>query len=86
MTREIPLPYRRVEHDSDEEDAKPSLKRTNTKLSVRLDKIKRGLTGEGSGRGPNELNVGGRGHAQQREYEARRPGDDPESRRPEGEV
>lgn len=37
-----------------------------------------GILNHGSGRGPDELNLGPRGHAGQREYEARRPGDDDE--------
>ncbi|ORY33360.1 EXS family-domain-containing protein [Naematelia encephala] len=77
VTREIPLPYRRVEHDIDDEDfgdSHQTPKKTNP-LSVRLDRFRRGLVGESAGRGPGALNVGARGHAGQREYEARRPGD-----------
>ncbi|KAK4685855.1 hypothetical protein P7C73_g4278, partial [Tremellales sp. Uapishka_1] len=74
VTREIPLPYRKADKDSDEEDVTPSKEKGNSMFSVQLDKLRRGFTG-GDGRGPNELNVGARGHAGQREYEARRPGD-----------
>ncbi|KAL7418429.1 Xenotropic and polytropic retrovirus receptor 1 [Cryptotrichosporon argae] len=51
-------------------------------LSVRLDRIRSKVLGDAAdvgggsaGRGPDELNVGPRGHAAQREYEASRPGD-----------
>ena len=87
VTREIPLPYRRIEHDSDEDDKSPSshslvrqITRTKPQkqnsLSVHLDRIRRELVGgHDTGRGVDSENVGPRGHMRQREYEARRPGD-----------
>lgn len=88
VTREIPLPYRRVERDSDEEEHKPpstlarQITKTNARrgtISVHLDRIRRELVGENeAGRGPDAENVGARGHGRQREYEARRPGDSEE--------
>lgn len=82
VTREIPLPYRRVDRESDDEDeVKRVLSRASAKkknpMSVRLSRFKRGLVGSAEGRGPEALNVGARGHAPQRDYEARRPGDIP---------
>jgi len=69
------LPYRRVEHDTDDDDdLRAGMTRPNP-ISFHLDKMKRSLIGEGAGRGPDTLNVGPRGHLNQREYEARRPGD-----------
>jgi hypothetical protein len=51
-------------------------------LAIKLDKLRKEIVGEardrvakGDGRGPDELDVGPRGHARQRDYEARRPGD-----------
>ncbi|WVR00182.1 hypothetical protein IAU59_007324 [Kwoniella sp. CBS 9459] len=112
VTREIPLPYRRLDHDSDDEDEPSSSGglaeksksgtgagsgssgrrgRGRKSFSVQLDRIRRGLrerrataAGAGAGtvlgddsqgRGPDAINAGPRGHAAQREYEARRPGD-----------
>ncbi|KAK1922100.1 EXS-domain-containing protein [Papiliotrema laurentii] len=76
VTREIPLPYRRIEHDSDEDDKQPELFRSKTNpITVHLDRLRRELVGEEQGRGPDAENLGPRGHARQREYEARRPGD-----------
>ena len=74
------MPYRRVDRDTDEdEDEKEaSRRRARSKpktISVHLDRIKRDLVGQERGRGPDELNVGPRGRAAQREYEARRPSD-----------
>ncbi|EIW72108.1 hypothetical protein TREMEDRAFT_70627 [Tremella mesenterica DSM 1558] len=80
VTREIPLPYRRVEHDSDEETHLKS-----HHLSVHLDRLRQSIR-KGSGRGPDELDVGPRGHAASREYEARRPGDSSFKSRNSGEV
>lgn len=72
VTREIPLPYRRTEQDSDvDDDFKPAKDSNLTKLRQKV----LGRTSEG--RGANALNVGARGHARQREYEASRPGDFP---------
>jgi hypothetical protein len=43
---------------------------------AKLKSIRATIVGESAaGRGPDALNVGARGHAAQREYEARRPGD-----------
>ncbi|WVQ84502.1 hypothetical protein IAT38_006654 [Cryptococcus sp. DSM 104549] len=86
VTREVPLPYRRVEHDSDSEN-EPSIRNEKGSksgsvkgrgLSVNLDRLRRGARDQrdDGGRGPDALNVGARGHEGQREYEARRPGDD----------
>jgi hypothetical protein len=74
VTREIPLPYRRVENDSDEDD-KFETKEQSKGVSSRWKKIKLELIGKSKGRGPDEVNAGPRGHERQREYEARRPGD-----------
>lgn len=78
VTREIPLPYRRIEHDSDEDDKAPQrVKSRQNPITVQLDRLRRELVGgDDNGRGPDEPNVGPRGHARQREYEARRPGDE----------
>ena len=75
VTREIPLPYRKVDHDSDDDENDRVL--NSKSFSVRLARLRKDLTGinDRGGRGPDELNVGPRGHARQREYEARRPGD-----------
>lgn len=78
MTREIPLPYRRIEHDSDDDAPIARSESRHSTITVHLDRIRRDIVGEGTGRGPDTLNVGPRGHHRQREYEARRPGD-PES-------
>jgi len=82
VTREIPLPYRQAQ-DSDD-DAKGMTKvsvsaaKGHDTITSRLRNIRQRLVGaEGAGRGPDALNVGARGHAAQREYEARRPGDTP---------
>lgn len=43
---------------------------------TKLRHLRATIVGESAaGRGPDALNVGARGHAAQREYEARRPGD-----------
>ncbi|WVF72993.1 hypothetical protein IAT40_007811 [Kwoniella sp. CBS 6097] len=115
VTREIPLPYRRLEHDSDDDDEPSSSpdglaekSRSGSRsinggrggggggrksFSVQLDRIRHRLRerrtssgggggagtilgdSEGGGRGPDAIDAGPRGHAPQREYEARRPGD-----------
>lgn len=89
VTREIPLPYRRVEQDEDS-DENPLTRKTSAKshtLSVQLDKLRKNLVGKtAGGRGPEALDVGPRGHAPQREYEARRPGDSTSPRLDQGEV
>lgn len=74
VTREIPLPYRRIEHDSDEDDKFES-EQPSKGISSHWKKIKMELVGKSKGRGPDEVNAGPRGHERQREYEARRPGD-----------
>ncbi|KAK8853230.1 hypothetical protein IAR55_003932 [Kwoniella newhampshirensis] len=90
VTREIPLPYRRINRDSDDDDdgsperEKPT--RTTSRrsggrgnasnpVSVQLDRLRRRITSGQKGRGPDALDAGPRGHRDQREYEARRPGD-----------
>ncbi|KAL1412764.1 Xenotropic and polytropic retrovirus receptor 1 [Vanrija albida] len=81
VTREIPLPYRRVDDEGSEDDGGSSRKRVTRRLStnpiaVKLRKMKHSLVGRAtSGRGPDALPVGARGNFAQREYEARRPGD-----------
>lgn len=86
VTREIPLPYRKTEEEEeDEEDARSTIsaKRVDSRSAVssKLRRIRENLVGQhASGRGADALNIGPRGHAGQREYEAQRPGDLP--RRP----
>ncbi|WVQ74177.1 hypothetical protein IAR50_003771 [Cryptococcus sp. DSM 104548] len=80
VTREIPLPYRRIQNDSDEDDSdSPKLERTRSRVggvvNVNLDRLRRGIRGGQEGRGPDALDVGARGHEEQREYESSRPGD-----------
>lgn len=69
--RDVPLPYRKLTTDDSE-------MRTAHKGPVRrkLDELGDKLVGTEAGRGPDALNVGARGRAGQREYEAQRPGDD----------
>lgn len=77
VTREIPLPYRRLERDSDSDEPLQRTK-SSTKsqgISVHLSKLRRRMEDPNAGRGPDELNVGARGGYRQREYEAWRPGD-----------
>lgn len=50
-------------------------------LVHKFNKWRRKVIGNPTGRGPDALNVGARGHAAQREYESHRPGDDDESPR-----
>lgn len=89
VTREIPLPYRRVDDDGSEDDiasTKKSLARrpSTNPIAVKLRKMKHSLVGKDtSGRGPNALPVGARGNFAQREYEARRPGDGDDDRESE---
>lgn len=69
------MPYRRTPSDSDD-DENDILGKEHHK--TQLDKLRNKVLGRSSqGRGPNALNVGARGHAKQREYEAGRPGDYP---------
>lgn len=76
VTREIPLPYRSVKDESEDDDLGPSKpEHKDTPLVARLRRMRGKVVGHESGRGPDALNVGARGHAAQREYEARRPGD-----------
>ncbi|ODN94664.1 hypothetical protein L198_04805 [Cryptococcus wingfieldii CBS 7118] len=80
VTREIPLPYRRIQADSDEDDSdSPKLERTKSLVggvvNINLDRLRRGIRGDREGRGPDALDIGARGHAEQREYESSRPGD-----------
>lgn len=77
VTREIPLPYRRLDRDSDSDEP---LHRTKSStrthgITLHLAKLRKRLEDPGSGRGPDELNAGARGGYRQREYEAWRPGD-----------
>jgi hypothetical protein len=77
VTREIPLPYRRIEHDSDSDEP---LRRTKSSsqthgITLHLAKLRRRLEDPAAGRGPDEANIGARGGYRQREYEAWRPGD-----------
>lgn len=77
VTREIPLPYRFTKRsDSDDDFAAAKSPSKSTPLMAKLKSIRATIVGESAaGRGPDALNVGARGHAAQREYEARRPGD-----------
>jgi hypothetical protein len=72
VTREIPLPYRRVDNDTEDDDDKGPAR---SAFSIHLDRIRRGLVGDGKGRGPDALSLGPRGGVLTREYEARRPTD-----------
>jgi hypothetical protein len=74
VTREVPLPYRQ-QNDSDD-DPKDMRRVGDHPVAQKLRQIHLSLVGKDTaGRGPDALNVGARGHAAQREYEARRPGD-----------
>ncbi|KIR29217.1 hypothetical protein I309_01804 [Cryptococcus deuterogattii LA55] len=91
VTREIPLPYRRVDHDSDDESDPHEIEKLKGRsghphISINLDRLRRGIRDRNvnEGRGPDALDAGPRGHAPEREYEARRPGDI-EERVPTGE-
>ncbi|BEI88828.1 uncharacterized protein CcaverHIS019_0201900 [Cutaneotrichosporon cavernicola] len=77
VTREIPLPYRSTKRsDSDDEYSSVKSSMKTTPLMAKLRHIRTTIVGEhAAGRGLDALNVGARGHAAQREYEARRPGD-----------
>lgn len=77
VTREIPLPYRDTKRSDDEDDdLGPAKEHKSTPIIARLKRIRAAVVGpESGGRGLDALNVGARGHAAQREYEARRPGD-----------
>lgn len=79
VTREIPLPYRDTKRSDSDDDLGPSKSREPKKATPLVAKLKRfreAVVGrDGHGRGLDALNVGARGHAAQREYEARRPGD-----------
>ncbi|KIR53486.1 hypothetical protein I315_04079 [Cryptococcus gattii Ru294] len=82
VTREIPLPYRRVDHDSDDESDPHDIEKLKGRsghrhISINLDRLRRGIRDHNvnEGRGPDALDAGPRGHAPEREYEARRPGD-----------
>ncbi|KLT45695.1 EXS-domain-containing protein [Cutaneotrichosporon oleaginosum] len=77
VTREIPLPYRFTKRSDSEDDFGSSTSAVrSTPLMAKLRHLRATIVGESSaGRGPDALNVGARGHAAQREYEARRPGD-----------
>ncbi|ORX40588.1 hypothetical protein BD324DRAFT_10302 [Kockovaella imperatae] len=72
VTREIPLPYRRIEHDSEEDEMGPNRasKRPGS-LSIRLEALKREILGRGP-KGEGDGN--GDGHEPQRhvqrDYEA----------------
>lgn len=73
VTRDIPLPYRRTDPDSDDDGFS-----SQPKDRGNLDKLRAKVLGRTThGRGADALNVGARGHARQREYEASRPGDFP---------
>jgi len=77
VTREIPLPYRRIEHDSDSDEP---IHRTKSKtsqtqgISLHLSKIRRRLEDPGDGK-PDE--VASPKNYKQRQYEAWKPGDKP---------
>ncbi|OXC70750.1 hypothetical protein AYX13_00732 [Cryptococcus neoformans] len=82
VTREIPLPYRRLDRDSDDESDPHELEKSKGRsghhhISVNLDRLRRGILDRNTeeGRGPDALDAGPRGHAPERDYEARRPGD-----------
>ncbi|CAD6576022.1 MAG: hypothetical protein TREMPRED_001560 [Tremellales sp. Tagirdzhanova-0007] len=81
VTREIPLPYRRIEKESDDDaDLHRAMTRPNP-ISVHLDRIRRDLTGNGNGPGPTHENGGTRNRHSQRKYEARRAEDTHDSTR-----
>jgi hypothetical protein len=72
VTREVPLPYRKL--TKDESDAAPRSAHRGV-VRQKLTQLGDKLVGAEAGRGPDALNVGARGRASTREYEARRPGD-----------
>ncbi|GMK56353.1 hypothetical protein CspeluHIS016_0301930 [Cutaneotrichosporon spelunceum] len=75
VTREIPLPYRAAKRSEVDDDLSGMKSTKETPLMAKLKHFGATLVGDPSGRGPDALNVGARGHSAQREYEARRPGD-----------
>ena len=71
VTREIPLPYRRIEPDSDEDDIGPR-RRKQGALSIKLDKLKREIMGH-NGDTPGDAITESEGtRLAQRDYEAGR--------------
>jgi hypothetical protein len=77
VTREIPLPYRRIEHDSDSDEP---LQRTKSStqtqgISLHLAKLRRRLEDPGDVK-PEEMPSPRTGY-RQRQYEAWRPKDKP---------
>jgi len=79
VTREIPLPYRRIEHDSDSDEPLQRTK-SSTKsqgISLHLSKLRRRLEDPGNGK-PEEVASPKPGSGyRQRQYEAWRPKDKP---------
>lgn len=69
VTGEVPIPARNLVGSAAPRTAHHGPVRRN------LSKLGDKLVGSEAGRGPDALNIGARGRAGQREYEARRPGD-----------
>jgi len=71
--KDVPVPQRKLmaAEEGQQRTGQPGVVRKE------LGKLGDKLVGTEAGRGPDALNVGARGRAGQREYEARRPGDDP---------
>lgn len=77
VTREIPLPYRRIEHDSDSDEP---LQRTRSSsqtqgFSVHLAKLRRRIVDEGDAVAPTEGQGTVKSGYRQRPYEAWKPGE-----------
>lgn len=79
VTREIPLPYRRIEHDSDSDEP---LQRTKSSTSTRgislhLSKLRRRLEDPGDGKVEEAAGPKSGSGYRSRQYEAWRPKDKP---------
>ena len=74
VTREIPLPYRRIEPDSEEDDMTATRKsKPQGALGIRLQRLKSEILGHDSKKDMDDAGrEGGRKHTAQRDYEAGR--------------
>ena len=79
VTREIPLPYRRIEPDSDEDEIGPQ-RRKQGMLGIRLDKLKREIMGHDKDESGDTTKEASGDHLAQRDYEAGRRLDPTSSR------
>lgn len=77
VTREIPLPYRRIEHDSDSDEPLQRTKSSSSArgFSVHLAKLRKRLVDEGDGADPTDAATTPKTGYKQRPYEAWRPND-----------